>query len=87
LDFSVGGSGYCPTGQGHDLLSRCTRSQPLEIQVAHSWHPSNLGQPRVEVDHSGQLLRTPAAVLDRLGRDVVPHVLVDPEMVTFSNRD
>ena len=32
-----------------------------------------------EFDHPGQLLRTPAAVLDRLGRDVVPHVFIDPE--------
>ena len=32
-----------------------------------------------QVDHPGQLLRAPTAVLDRLGGDVVPHVLVDPE--------
>ena len=32
-----------------------------------------------QVDHPGQLLRAAPAVLDRLGRHVVPHVLVDPE--------
>ncbi|MEI2810954.1 MAG: hypothetical protein V9F00_12405 [Nocardioides sp.] len=32
-----------------------------------------------QVDHPGQLLGAAPAVLDRLGRHVVPHVLVDPE--------
>jgi hypothetical protein len=32
-----------------------------------------------EVDHPGQLLRAAPARLDRLGRHVMPHVLVDPK--------
>ncbi len=32
-----------------------------------------------KIDHPGQLLRPTTAVLDRLGADVMPHVLIDPE--------
>jgi len=32
-----------------------------------------------QVDHPGQLLRTTPAVLDGLGRDVVPEVLIDAQ--------
>ena len=32
-----------------------------------------------EVDHPGQLFRDAPAVLDGLGRHVMPHMLIDPE--------
>lgn len=76
--------------EGGDLHASCERLttllQPCTVRLAGpSWNEVQQPGPGVaigvsgEVDHPSQLLRAPTAVLDRLGRHVMPHVLIHAE--------